>query len=212
MDPMSIELDDRRVDAPIATAARVVDIPRERLLRWERNGMLTPSRRTPHGRTVMRGYGFDDLVLARIIRLLEDSGVPHGQVRDLLTGVRREFGPSGHLKVRWATLAGEAFVQLPDETWYGGRQPRQQVLRDTLDLEELKEDIRRRLARSPEDVGRIEQRRGVHHGRPVFAGTRVTVDTVIEYIEAGLPDERILRSFPSLQPPDIAVARKQARK
>ncbi len=36
-------------------------------------------------------------------------------------------------------------------------------------------------------------------GTPVFAGTRVPVQTLIDYLEAGDPLEAFLRDFPSVQ-------------
>jgi uncharacterized protein (DUF433 family) len=44
----------------------------------------------------------------------------------------------------------------------------------------------------------------------VFAGTRVPVATVLDYLAHGYSDERILEAFPDLTTSDIAAARRQA--
>ena len=51
------------------------------------------------------------------------------------------------------------------------------------------------ISRSPERLG----------GAPVFAGTRVPVQTLIEYLEAGHPLDQFLDDFPSVTR-DHAVA------
>jgi uncharacterized protein (DUF433 family) len=40
----------------------------------------------------------------------------------------------------------------------------------------------------------------------VFAGTRIPVDTVIEYLEAGRSVEEVLQAFPDLTRDDIDAA------
>jgi len=37
-------------------------------------------------------------------------------------------------------------------------------------------------------------------GMPVFAGTRVPIQTMIEYLERGLPLEEFLEDFPTVSP------------
>jgi uncharacterized protein (DUF433 family) len=45
----------------------------------------------------------------------------------------------------------------------------------------------------------------IMHGTPVFRGTRVPVQTLFDYIEAGDPLERFLDHFPTVSR-DLAVA------
>ena len=49
----------------------------------------------------------------------------------------------------------------------------------------------------------VQRSQGILHGTPVFAGTRVPVKTLIDYLEAGDSLEDFLADFPT-------VSRKQA--
>lgn len=47
---------------------------------------------------------------------------------------------------------------------------------------------------------------GVMLGKPVVAGTRVTVELLLEKLAAGEPVEQIMRAHPHLPPGSIAAA------
>lgn len=52
----------------------------------------------------------------------------------------------------------------------------------------------------PVDLSRVVSRDPeVHSGDLVFAGTRVPVDTLIDYIKAGEPIDRFLADFPTVE-------------
>ena len=44
----------------------------------------------------------------------------------------------------------------------------------------------------------VQRSSGILHGTPVFAGTRVPVKTMIDYLEAGDSLEHFLTDFPSV--------------
>lgn len=44
------------------------------------------------------------------------------------------------------------------------------------------------------------------HGMACIAGTRVPVSVVLDNLASGLPHEKLLEEYPSLQPEDIAAA------
>ena len=81
------------------------------------------------------------------------------------------------------------------------------MLQQVLDLDVIRSEARARLARPAESYGRIERRTGVHGSRPVFAGTRIPVDTVRAYIEREIPDDEIFEAFPVLAVEDLEIAR-----
>jgi uncharacterized protein (DUF433 family) len=56
----------------------------------------------------------------------------------------------------------------------------------------------------------IEVRPGVRGDKPVFAGTRITVYDVLEYLAAGMTNEQIVADFPELTEDDIRAALKFA--
>jgi uncharacterized protein (DUF433 family) len=44
------------------------------------------------------------------------------------------------------------------------------------------------------------------NGRPILCGTRITVDTILEFLRAGESRDEILRQYPVLQAVDIDAA------
>ncbi|WP_291980628.1 DUF433 domain-containing protein [Luteitalea sp.] len=44
---------------------------------------------------------------------------------------------------------------------------------------------------------------GVRSGKPCLAGTRITVQDVLEYLASGMTEAQILADFPSLTPDSI---------
>jgi uncharacterized protein (DUF433 family) len=48
----------------------------------------------------------------------------------------------------------------------------------------------------------------VHASAPVFAGTRIRVSTVQDYLRQGFAAEAILEAFPDLRPADVDEARR----
>ena len=46
--------------------------------------------------------------------------------------------------------------------------------------------------------------------KPIFSGTRILVDTIRSYLEAGYDDVDILKEYPSLTEADINAARNYA--
>jgi uncharacterized protein (DUF433 family) len=52
-------------------------------------------------------------------------------------------------------------------------------------------------------VDRIEIDPNICNGKPVFRGTRITVQTVLEYLGAGDSIEDVLLQYPTLQREDV---------
>lgn len=53
---------------------------------------------------------------------------------------------------------------------------------------------------------RITVDSGICNGRPIIRGKRITVQTILEFLAAGDPQQDILKAFPSLEPEDIKAA------
>jgi uncharacterized protein (DUF433 family) len=53
---------------------------------------------------------------------------------------------------------------------------------------------------------RIEINPDICNGRPVIRGTRITVQTILEFLGAGDSPEQILDAYPSLSKEDILAA------
>lgn len=56
----------------------------------------------------------------------------------------------------------------------------------------------------------FEVRPGVRGGKPVYAGTRITVYDILEYLAAGMKVEMIVSDFPELTEANVLAALKFA--
>jgi uncharacterized protein (DUF433 family) len=52
----------------------------------------------------------------------------------------------------------------------------------------------------------VTKKRGVHASAPVFAGTRIRVSTVQEYLRHGYDTDAIMAAFPDPTAADVAEA------
>lgn len=52
----------------------------------------------------------------------------------------------------------------------------------------------------------IEQRKDVMMGKPVFKGTRLTVEHILNELGAGMTDQELLDNYPTLRPEHIRAA------
>jgi uncharacterized protein (DUF433 family) len=52
----------------------------------------------------------------------------------------------------------------------------------------------------------IEERKGVMAGKPVFKGTRLTVEFVLNQLGAGMGQEELLGQYPTLKPDHLRAA------
>jgi uncharacterized protein (DUF433 family) len=52
----------------------------------------------------------------------------------------------------------------------------------------------------------IEQRKEVMMGKPVFKGTRLTVEHVLNELGAGITEQELLNNYPTLRPEHIRAA------
>jgi uncharacterized protein (DUF433 family) len=52
----------------------------------------------------------------------------------------------------------------------------------------------------------IEERKDVMMGKPVFAGTRLTVDHILKEMGIGMTDQELLENYPTLRPEHIRAA------
>lgn len=70
---------------------------------------------------------------------------------------------------------------------------------------ELEKEARLLRDRDPASIGLIEQKRGLANNRPVIAGTRVLVTTILSWLEEGFDHAEILKQFPVLTEKDISA-------
>jgi uncharacterized protein (DUF433 family) len=199
---------DELIGVATKQAARVVGVSVQRLASWERHDLVVPHLSERIGPRTVRVYRLDDLVEACLVKALEDRGCSLRQVRRVVDAHRSAEAPRPLRHLRWATEGSRIYVQYPDGSWYGGHRPRQGVMRETLDLEEIRTRARDRALARAGTPGEIERRPRTMGRKPVFAGTRTPVATVQAYLREGIPDEEILEAFPHLRAADLETARR----
>jgi uncharacterized protein (DUF433 family) len=194
---------DALVALPAVDAARLADVSVGQLRRWAEQGIVTPSVASPvsaHRSVVL--YGFHDLVALLVAaELREHVSLQH--IRQVVEHLRDRDFQRPLTELHFAVKGKQIYFRLPDGTWEGGRSPRQIVFHQTLSLEPLRARIRAATQRPATLAGRVETQRGRLGSKPVFAGTRIPVETVRGYLAHGYTPRDVVKAYPSLTLEDI---------
>jgi uncharacterized protein (DUF433 family) len=193
-------------------AARLAHVSMNRLRYWEDTQLVVPSvRRQVSARNIVRLYSFQDMLALLVVALLRtERGMSLQHIRRVVSHLRSRGYKEPLRELKWATLGREIYFQHPDGSWEGDLSPDQIVFEKTI----LLEPLRARISRAAHDrggrAGEIVTRRGVMGSKPIFAGTRILVDTIRSYLDAGYDEAAILQEYPSLTSADIQAARHHA--
>ncbi len=109
-------------------------------------------------------------------------------------------------ELTFATFGPEIYFRHADGTWEGDLRPDQIVLEKILRLDPLRARIAEAAERQADDAGQVLKKRGVRASAPVFAGTRIRVSTVQEYLRHVYDTDAILKAFPDLKAADVDEA------
>ncbi|MDQ2710079.1 MAG: DUF433 domain-containing protein [Actinomycetota bacterium] len=201
-------MDEQLLAVPRAAAARLAGVPLRRLDYWASTGLIGPSidRTLGPGRRV-RLYEFVNLLALMVAAQLRERGVSLRHIRQIVAHLLERGYDEPLTQLRFATVGHQVYFQHADGEWEGGIRPDQLVLHQVLDLELIRRKIAEGIERRDDELGRVERRRGVLGGKPVFAGTRIPVDTVRRYLEDGASVEELLEAYPSLSRADVDVVR-----
>lgn len=190
------------------TAARLSGVSIRRLHEWAASGLIAPSVvRQISERNTVRLYAFTDLVDLLIVAEMGKRDVHTLRIRHLLDYLHKRGHAAPLREVEFAVDARMLYWREPGKPWAGGIEPNQVVIPKVLDLEEIRARARRAAQERYGAPGDVETKRGRVGGKPVFAGTRVRVESVQAYLKRGLPDTEILAAYPLLTPADIETAR-----
>jgi uncharacterized protein (DUF433 family) len=193
-------------------AARLTGLSEWQLRRLDVDGILCPSlaqenRRRPYSRI----YTFADLVSLRAIATLRKRGISRNQIKRAAKLLR--VLPGATWEGTKFYIVGKRLYLSHDELTVATDPYGQQAMPEVLDLQTIRNDMRRRVDRLKErtkgQTGKVITDRFIQSGDPVFAGTRIRVATIQSLIRAGLTDEEILYEYPRLVPEDVAQARRQ---
>lgn len=193
---------------PDTRARKLARVSMRRLRYWEETGLVVPSiRRQLSPKNTVRLYSFQDLLALLVVaelRTERDMSLQH--IRRVVEHLRSRGYEAPLRELTFATLGQEIYFQHSDGTWEGDLRPDQIVLEKILRLDPLRARITRAAQRQASDAGRVVKQRGVHASAPVFAGTRIRVSTVQDYLRHGYGTEAILEAFPDLKAADVDEA------
>lgn len=192
-------------------AARVTKLTRARLSRWDRMGFFSPEHLSPddQGNAYARIYSFTDLVGLRTLGLLADKyHVPMSEIRDAYEKLHVQWEKPWS-QIDLAVLKRKIVTDLQG-------QPRNvtdgQLALKHIPLPKIAEEVRREAdklrKRDRSDFGRFEQHKYVMRNLVVFAGTRIPISAVEEFLDEGYSDSAIVEEYPSLTTKDIRAVRR----
>jgi uncharacterized protein (DUF433 family) len=203
-------IDEHRLAVTREVAARIARLTLRRVDYWAETDLVAPSvDRRLSARRRIRLYGFVDLLALAVAAELTDRGVSLQHVRQIVSRLKARGYQHPLTELRYATVGKQVYFQLEDGTWEGGLRRDQIVLHEVLNLLPLRSRIVRGVARDDLQIGRIEKRRGVHGSKPVLAGTRIPVETVRRYLQAGRSMQDVLDAYPDLTEADIEAVMRE---
>jgi DNA-binding transcriptional MerR regulator len=211
--------DDRNPDAVLVEQR--LAFPREQVIAvsglsgrqvdyWARTGLIEPmvDTRVGKGRRI-RHYGFIDLLaLVVVAQLRKEHGISLQHIRWIVEHLKSRGYREPLTELRFAIFRNRVYFQHPDGQWEGDVRPDQLVLQHVLGLQPLRQRIYDSTRRADGQAGKAESRRGALGGKPLFAGTRVPIDTVRRYLGAGKTVDDVLQAFPDLTRDDVDAVRR----
>jgi uncharacterized protein (DUF433 family) len=188
---------------------RLTGLTKFRLRYWDRTDFFTPSLAEENRRLAYsRVYSFRDLASLRVLSvLLNQYNVSLQHLRQ----VSRKLTHLAENKWTGTTLyvlkRKVLFVEPGEETpreivsgQYALGIPLEKVLADT------KRDVVGIHTRLAHSKGKVERNRLVAHNEWVVAGTRIPVQAIRDFHDAGYNTKQIIAEYPDLTPQDIKVA------
>lgn len=189
--------------------SRLTGITQRQLQYWAREDFYRPSYSTEASRVAFsRIYSFKDIVNLRVLNVLRNQfGVSLQHLRDVsakLAHLAEERWTGMKLwvvkkKVVWQ----EPGSNLPQEVT-SGQYVVPVVLEEVIAV--TKNDVVSLNKRDQSVIGRIERSRHINHNDPVMAGTRIRVQAIQRFAEAGYNTAQIIKEYPDLTEEDVRAA------
>ncbi len=193
--------------------ARLTGLSVSQLRNWDQTGFFEPSMAAQNRRvSYSRVYSFADLLSLQVLKnLRNDIGCSLQHLRE----VKGQLAELGDIKWSDTTLyvLGKRVVFHDDRRdEYYEPVSNQKVMKIPLRI--VRSDMRNAVqdlwTREEDMYGQTVKARRVVHNEVVFAGTRITVKSVIDFVSAGFTVEQIIREFPTLTQLDIETAIREA--
>lgn len=192
-------------------AARITGVSKNQLRQWSKDGFFDASygdkrAHIPYGRL----YSFRDLVSLQILHdLRNEKKIP-------LQHLKKVSAELAHLgESRWTAttlyvLGKRVVFDNPKTNEREEIVSKQRVF--NIPLRVVIKSTRRKieeLNNRDDQIGKFEKRKFVVQNAQVFAGTRIPLSTVSQFLEANYSPSRIIEEYPSLNEADIYAAIKE---
>jgi DNA-binding transcriptional MerR regulator len=191
-------------------AERLTEVSQRRLAYWHRLGLVSPRYADDSlWLGYRRLYSFRDLVALRTLRSLrDDHKISMPELRKVDRGLRERYEQPWS-SLRFWVFSGKVFFTEPElNVVMSGKRPDQMAL--AYEMEPVAAELRRRVeafqARSPQQVGHVERRRGEMGSALLIAGTRIPTAAIRRFHEAGYDTAGIIAEYPSLTESDVKAA------
>jgi DNA-binding transcriptional MerR regulator len=187
---------------------RLTGVSLRQLRYWARDQFFAPSLQpdADAGRS-LRLYSFRDLVCLKILgHLRNEIGVSLGHLRDVKNRLSH-LGEDMWTKTTLYVLNKRVIFENPETGKKEDIVNGQKILEIPLKIvsSDMKKAVLSIRKRQTNTIGRIDIHQ-IGRRNPVIAGTRIPVQTIKEFHEAGYTSDEIIAQYPTLTKCDIEVA------
>lgn len=192
----------------VEQAARLAKLSPRQLRYWDREGVYSPEYGDPdHRYAYNRIYSFRDLVALRTLSQLRKH-VSLQELRRIGMWLRERY------ERPWSELVfyragGRVYFDDPRTGVLVATRPKGQTA-IPVELERIaagvQKDVEQLRRRSPGDIGRVTQRRGVIQSSAILAGTRIPTSAIWSFYRDGYAPKEILQQYPHLTLEDVKAA------
>lgn len=187
---------------------RLTGLSARQLRSWDNIGFFRPefafdNRRSPHSRI----YSFKDVIGLRVLSILRSE---HRLSLTHLRQVAKELAQ--YTKTPWSDLVlyvlnGQVCFTEPETGRIRGVISGQYAC---IPLETVIDEVRQRAerlkSREPATIGHIARHRHIAHNAWVVAGTRIPVNAIRRFSDAGYSAQQIVNEYPMLTEADVTAA------
>lgn len=190
-------------------AGSITGLTRRQLQHWNATGFFRGEYETGESHWTAL-YSFCDLVrLDTLAQLRKKHGVPLRELRKVGAWVRDRY----RRQTAWSTIrvfvrGKQVYFEEPGSAQVDRPLSRHAVAVMDLGIvvREVTKRVERLRKRRLEQIGKIQRQRRIAHNAPVIAGTRIPTLAISQLHQAGYPQERILKEFPTLTRTDVEAA------
>lgn len=194
-------------------AAKITQLTKARLTRWDRLGFFSPELADPEdrGNPYGRVYSYTDLVGLRTLAILADKHrVPLKELRKAHDVLAKQVDKPWS-QMQLSVLNRKIVHDLSGTP----RDTEGQLAGNHVPLPTIASEVARRAEalrkRDNDQIGVFERHKFIAHNARVLAGTRIPVSAVESFIEAGYSDTAIVAEYPTLTKFDVAMVRSRMK-